>query len=771
MIRRVAIFLVILCVQPLNAAYALNVEYSSPSHVQVLLSRWPGDLGSVRKVELFSGDSEQAWIITGIWGGMGDVTGETYADLAVGSGVHYLRAKYYLYDDFEEIWTLKETQTVELDKMATFGILRPSLTGGDTVTWTGAVYLSENVIVEDGVLVIEPGAEVIFMDADDHGAVLHISQGALLTANRVSFFNGVTSFYPGLVTCASDASSGPRKTMIENSVFTGVDLQVTGSNTAFTNLDFKHAYSYVEIHGNKNMLSKSVMEEIYLLSASEALVEDNTLDSIIVGYNTATCISNTISANRCNLITLPDTLNTSDGNVVESNETGRIFIGGKNNRVINNKVSCKEWEPAIVIANEGNEVRGNKLSDCQDKGIEVSSSDNIIHRNIIKNCGDTGLFLRAFTPGAVGNEITENEILGCLGDGIAIYGGQNTVIKGNKISNCDHPLLDGDAGIALKDFNPYVASANLVTENEIESCEIGILSQTSAPSNEPLSANQCEDNQIAYCEVGVWVKSGLAVVTNNAFVENDTHALDEWSVGVWNLALSPAERNIVGGPFWGGNYYSGYSAPDVNGDYIADEPYAIYDLLQTIETYDQYPLLIPRQIAVSPKSYDFGGLIPGAYSSVLVELGNAIDALDSLEVSNVQLTGSDAFFLDKSPAAQPCGETPLTFNPGDSCNVLVAFSPAGLGQFDAVLTIFSDDPDEPEFEATFTGKGVALPGDANGDYVLSLADAILILKVCAGLKPSELFVEGLANGSDFVPDGILQVNDALGILQTIALSR
>ncbi|WP_028313457.1 NosD domain-containing protein [Desulfatibacillum aliphaticivorans] len=767
MIRRVAIFLVILCVQPLNAAYALNVEYSSPSHVQVLLSRWPGDLGSVRKVELFSGDSEQAWIITGTWGGMGDVTGETFADLAVGPGVHYLRAKYYRYDSFEEIWTLEETQTLSLNKISTFGTLRPSLTGIGMVTWSNSVWLSDEVVVEDGTLVIEPDAEVTFLDTASHGAILRISDGALLKANKVSFRNGVSSSLYGEVICESDASSGLQQTLISNSTFHDVDLVVVGSNLLFMD----NICGQVEIKGNRNVLTGSTMGDLHLSYASEALVQDNTLDSIVVGYNTATCISNTILANKCEFIIFPDTLNTSDGNVVESNETGRIFIGGKNNRVINNKVSCKEWEPAIVIANEGNEVRGNKLSDCQDKGIEVSSSDNIIHRNIIKNCGDTGLFLRAFTPGAVGNEITENEILGCLGDGIAIYGGQNTVIKGNKISNCDHPLLDGDAGIALKDFNPYVASANLVTENEIESCEIGILSQTSAPSNEPLSANQCEDNQIAYCEVGVWVKSGLAVVTNNAFVENDTHALDEWSVGVWNLALSDAERNIVGGPFWGGNYYSGYSAPDVNGDYIADEPYAIYDLLQTIETYDQYPLLIPRQIAVSPKSYDFGGLIPGAYSSVLVEFGNAIDSLDSLEVSNVQLTGPGAFSLDLSPVGNPCEETNLFFSPGDACNVLVAFSPAGLGQFDAVLTISSDDPDEPEFEATFTGKGVALPGDANGDYVLSLADAILILKVCAGLKPSELFVEGLANGSDFVPDDILQVNDALGILQTIALSR
>ncbi|MBI9077010.1 MAG: right-handed parallel beta-helix repeat-containing protein [Desulfatibacillum sp.] len=773
MMRRILILLSALCFLPVSAVLAMNVEYSSPDHVQLLLSRWAGDLGSNRKVELYSGDdSQQIWTLTGTWGGQGDTAGETYADLAVGSAVHYLRADYYVYDIVEEKWTLEETQTVPLNKNSTFGFLRPSLTGLNTVTWSDTVLLSDTVVVEDGTLVIGQGVEVIFMDTTEHGAVLRISGDALLSANNVSFFNGATSYYTGQVICESDASSGLQKTLIENSSFNDVDLQIHGSNLAFTGLEFKSDDGYVEISGSKNSLIGSSMCDIYLLNASENLVQDNSLHEINVGYNAAACISNTIRANHCDLIILPGTLNTSDGNIVDSNTTGRIFIGGKNNQVIDNIVSCKEWEPAILLANEGNEVRGNQLTDCQSKGIEVSSGSNTIHQNLIKNCGDTGIFLRAFPPGATENEITENTISGCLGDGISIYGGQDTLVKGNTISHCNHPLIGGDAGISVKDFSPFAALLNLVSENDIESCEIGIRSETTAPLNDPLSANEYTGNNISLCEIGLEAVSGNALISNNAFYGNTTHALDDASHGVWNASKSALKMNIVGGPFLGGNYYEGYSVIDQDGDYIGDIPYQILGTDGVIRAMDMLPLLIPRQVTASPLTYDFGRRLLGSDTEVEISLGNSSDSLESLEISGLQITGSDAFTWDVSFENHPCLlDIDPVFDPGQTCNVLVAFSPTALGFQNASLEISSDDPDEPVFSVSFLGQGVVAPGDVNGDNALTMADAILVLKVCAGLKPPELLAEGLANGSDFVPDDMLQVNDALGILQTLALGK
>jgi hypothetical protein len=58
-----------------------------------------------------------------------------------------------------------------------------------------------------------------------------------------------------------------------------------------------------------------------------------------------------------------------------------------------------------------------------------------------------------------------------------------------------------------------------------------------------------------------------------------------------------------------------------------------------------------------------------------------------------------------------------------------------------------------------------LPGDINGDYVINISDAILLLKVLAGTSPPQtrIFLEADVNG-----DGQLGLAEALFVLKKVA---
>jgi hypothetical protein len=102
---------------------------------------------------------------------------------------------------------------------------------------------------------------------------------------------------------------------------------------------------------------------------------------------------------------------------------------------------------------------------------------------------------------------------------------------------------------------------------------------------------------------------------------------------------------------------------------------------------------------VDPLSHDFGDIFAG---TVVVTISN----LGSLDLGVTGMTLADPnFSLDVNGGPDPCGSETPTLAPGESCTVLVTFTPTTDGVVNGVLVISSNDPVHPEVQVLLTGIG------------------------------------------------------------------
>jgi PGF-pre-PGF domain-containing protein len=188
------------------------------------------------------------------------------------------------------------------------------------------------------------------------------------------------------------------------------------------------------------------------------------------------------------------------------------------------------------------------------------SQENTIRNNYFYNCG-VGLSAMEY---GMGDVIMNNEF---HGGGIGLkylHGGDRDVrIIGNRI-------YDAEYGIRLLNGT----GCGEISGNIISGCGVGLY-------------------MVSDAYVGI-VYAGI--VSNNLF--NNTHNIwiDEWaSIEKLNKDKTSG-KNIIGGPYIGGNYWGtpegdGFSQThlDMNGDGIAEEPYQISEGI-----IDYLPLVTPR---------------------------------------------------------------------------------------------------------------------------------------------------------------------------------
>lgn len=108
-------------------------------------------------------------------------------------------------------------------------------------------------------------------------------------------------------------------------------------------------------------------------------------------------------------------------------------------------------------------------------------------------------------------------------------------------------------------------------------------------------------------------------------------------------------------------------------------------------------------IDISPTVLDFGMLGMGTSVSYF-SVSNAGDGV--LHVSGMSSLGSGAFDVISDNA--------FDLQPGDSSQVVVSYTPTSTTGDNAILTITSDDPDEPSVDVTFLGNG-------GGDFAYPVA--------------------------------------------------
>jgi len=118
-------------------------------------------------------------------------------------------------------------------------------------------------------------------------------------------------------------------------------------------------------------------------------------------------------------------------------------------------------------------------------------------------------------------------------------------------------------------------------------------------------------------------------------------------------------------------------------------------------------------------SYDYGNELILTSRSAVFTIGNS--GSDFLNLSSITLSGPDflLFNITVNPA-------PVSIGVGLSNTVTVAFTPDSAGVKNAVLTIASDDADEPSFLVNLTCKGVAVP---EPEIQITYSGAILVTGV------------------------------------------
>jgi len=222
-------------------------------------------------------------------------------------------------------------------------------------------------------------------------------------------------------------------------------------------------------------------------------------------------------------------------------------------------------------------------------GVEYFIYDNIISENkygiFIKNYSSSN----GYKKGLVSNNSIVNNIYGVSCHSINNPKIINNHIENNEFGiystkNCEivsNTVLNNTYGIISENSE----GRENILDNKIRHNEKGITLNNS-------SLVSIRNNFVTDNNIGITIKDGrhTTSITNNYF--NNTNNTDVSCLGNYWFHLPRPGKNIVGGEYTGGNYWSDYIGYDYNGDGLGDIPYIIYGLYN----HDNYPLMIPKNL-------------------------------------------------------------------------------------------------------------------------------------------------------------------------------
>ena len=184
-----------------------------------------------------------------------------------------------------------------------------------------------------------------------------------------------------------------------------------------------------------------------------------------------------------------------------------------------------------------------------------SISDITLNDNIITSGGDGILFIDDLSSFRLGNSMSENSV-------VSVH---DIEVSRNTISDSGSGIFIGPCLFGGENDKLTVHSFT-ITNNSISFCSTGLKTMDFSISDwcQPVIKN----NTIENCNVGIWFDSSYGSLIYNNYFDNTLNAKDD-TENTWNV-IKTAGKNIIGGSYLGGNFWSDYTGVDGDDDTLGD---------------------------------------------------------------------------------------------------------------------------------------------------------------------------------------------------------